>query len=150
MLDSVPTVFITGQVRTELLGTDGFQEADTFGITMPIVKHSVMIQDPRRSRARSTRRSTSPAPAARARCWSTSRRTSRGPTSTTSRSTDVHLPGYQPTTEGNQKQIRLAAKAMANARRPVIYAGGGVVNANASAELTELATVRPLPGHLHA
>ena len=52
---------------------------------------------------------------------------------------DVHLPGYQPTTEGNSKQIRLAAKALANARRPVLYVGGGVVNANASAELTELA-----------
>src|SRR5207249_4159811 len=47
MLDSVPTVFLTGQVRTELIGTDGFQEADTIGITMPIVKHSFMIQDPR-------------------------------------------------------------------------------------------------------
>jgi acetolactate synthase-1/2/3 large subunit len=58
---------------------------------------------------------------------------------------DVHLPGYQPTTEGNQKQIRLAAKALANARRPVIYAGGGVVAANASAELTELATVGRFP-----
>src|SRR5919197_4954875 len=46
MMDSVPTVFITGQVRTELLGTDGFQEADTIGITMPIVKHSYMIQHP--------------------------------------------------------------------------------------------------------
>ena len=52
---------------------------------------------------------------------------------------DVHLPGYQPTTEGNSKQIRLAAKALANARRPVLYAGGGVVNADASAELRELA-----------
>src|SRR3712207_7614426 len=46
-MDSVPTVFITGQVRTELIGTDGFQEADVTGITMPIVKHSLMIQDPR-------------------------------------------------------------------------------------------------------
>ena len=46
MMDSVPVVFITGQVRTELLGTDGFQEADTIGITMPIVKHSFMIQHP--------------------------------------------------------------------------------------------------------
>src|ERR1700753_1597932 len=46
MMDSVPVVFLTGQVRTELLGTDGFQEADTIGITMPIVKHSVMIQHP--------------------------------------------------------------------------------------------------------
>jgi acetolactate synthase I/II/III large subunit len=58
---------------------------------------------------------------------------------------DVHLPGYQPTVEGNQKQIRLAAKALANARRPVIYAGGGVVNANASAELRELCTSDRLP-----
>ena len=47
MMDSVPVVFITGQVRTELLGTDGFQEADTLGITIPIVKHSFMIQDPK-------------------------------------------------------------------------------------------------------
>src|ERR671917_1878926 len=47
MMDSVPTVFITGQVRTELIGTDGFQEADISGITMPIVKHSILIQDPR-------------------------------------------------------------------------------------------------------
>ena len=46
MMDSVPTVFITGQVRTDLLGTDGFQEADVTGITMPVVKHSLMIQDP--------------------------------------------------------------------------------------------------------
>ena len=46
MMDSVPVVFITGQVRTELLGTDGFQEADTIGITMPVVKHSFMIQHP--------------------------------------------------------------------------------------------------------
>ena len=46
MMDSVPTVFLTGQVRTDLLGTDGFQEADTIGITMPIVKHCFMIQHP--------------------------------------------------------------------------------------------------------
>src|SRR5437764_10732926 len=46
MMDSVPVVFVTGQVRTELLGTDGFQEADTIGITMPVVKHSFMIQNP--------------------------------------------------------------------------------------------------------
>jgi acetolactate synthase-1/2/3 large subunit len=57
----------------------------------------------------------------------------------------VRLPGYQPTTEGNQKQIRLAAKAIANARRPVMYGGGGVVNANAAAELTELVTCDRFP-----
>src|SRR6202022_3904798 len=59
--------------------------------------------------------------------------------------TDVHLPGYQPTTDGNQKQIRLAPKALANARRPVIYAGGGVINANAAAELTELCLADKFP-----
>ena len=58
---------------------------------------------------------------------------------------DVPLPGYQPTTEGNQKQIRQAANALANARRPVIYAGGGVINANAAAELVELATADRFP-----
>ena len=58
---------------------------------------------------------------------------------------DVHLPGYQPTVDGNSKQIRLAAKAMANARRPVLYAGGGVVNADASEELRELALDGNLP-----
>ena len=47
MMDSVPTVFITGQVRTDLIGTDGFQEADVTGITMPIVKHSFLVTDPR-------------------------------------------------------------------------------------------------------
>ena len=57
----------------------------------------------------------------------------------------VHLPGYQPTTEGNTKQIRLAAKALANSRRPVIYGGGGIVNANASKEFTELCLSDKLP-----
>ena len=47
MMDSVPTVFITGQVRTDLIGTDGFQEADVTGITLPIVKHSMLVTDPR-------------------------------------------------------------------------------------------------------
>jgi acetolactate synthase-1/2/3 large subunit len=59
--------------------------------------------------------------------------------------TDLHLPGYQPTIEGNTKQIRQAAKAMASARRPVIYAGGGVINANASKELFEFATSDRFP-----
>jgi acetolactate synthase I/II/III large subunit len=59
--------------------------------------------------------------------------------------TDVHLPGYQPTSEGNAKQIRQAAKALAAARRPVLYAGGGIVNADAAAELTELATSDRFP-----
>jgi acetolactate synthase I/II/III large subunit len=145
MMDSVPVVFITGQVRTDLLGTDGFQEADTIGITMPIVKHSIMIRHPLEI------------PRTLHEAFHIARSGRPGPVvvdipQDLSRAdipyepiTDLHLPGYQPTTDGNQKQIRLAAKALANARRPVIYAGGGVVSANASAELVELATVDRLP-----
>ncbi len=143
MMDSVPVVFLTGQVRTELLGTDGFQEADTIGITMPIVKHSVMIQHPLEL------------PRAIHEAFHIARSGRPGPVvvdipQDLSRAdipyepiTDVHLPGYQPTTDGNQKQIRLAAKALANARRPVIYAGGGTVGA--SDELVELAISDRLP-----
>jgi acetolactate synthase I/II/III large subunit len=145
MMDSVPVVFLTGQVRTDLLGTDGFQEADTIGITMPIVKHSFLIQHPLEL------------PRTIHEAFHIARTGRPGPVvvdipQDLSRADipyepvdDVHLPGYQPTTDGNQKQIRLAAKALANARRPVIYAGGGVVSANAGAELVELATVDRFP-----
>jgi acetolactate synthase I/II/III large subunit len=146
MLDSVPTVFITGQVRTELIGTDGFQECDTGGITMPIVKHSFMIQDPREipetiHQAFYLARSGRPGPV----LVDIPQDLSRADIEYEPASGDVHLPGYQPTLEGNQKQIRLAAKALANSRRPVIYAGGGVINANAAEELTELATADRFP-----
>src|SRR3984885_11390063 len=139
MMDSVPVVFITGQVRTELLGTDGFQEADTMGITLPIVKHSFMIQHPLEI------------PRAIHEAFHISRSGRPGPVlvdipQDLSRADiayepvlDVSLPGYQPTVEGNQKQIRQAANALASARRPVIYAGGGVINADAAAVLVELA-----------
>ena len=145
MMDSVPTVFITGQVRTDLLGTDGFQEADVTGITMPIVKHSLMIQEPREI------------PTAIHEAFHIARTGRPGPVlvdipQDLSRADipyepvdGIGLPGYQPTTEGNAKQIRLAAKALANSRRPVIYAGGGVVNADASRELIELVTSDRFP-----
>jgi acetolactate synthase-1/2/3 large subunit len=145
MMDSVPVVFITGQVRTELLGTDGFQEADTIGITMPVVKHSFMITRPEEI------------PRAIHEAFHIARSGRPGPVlvdipQDLSRAeidyepvTDIRLPGYQPRVEGNQKQIRQAAKALAAAQRPVIYAGGGVVNAEASAELTEFATSDRFP-----
>ncbi len=145
MMDSVPVVFLTGQIRTELLGTDGFQEADTIGITMPIVKHSFMIQHPLElprsiHEAFHIARTGRPGPVVVDIPQDLSR--ADIPYEPVS---DVHLPGYQPTTEGNQKQIRLAAKALANARRPVIYAGGGVVSSNSSAELIELVTADRFP-----
>ena len=145
MMDSVPVVFITGQVRTELLGTDGFQEADTIGITMPVVKHSFMIIDPQEI------------PRAIHEAFHIASSGRPGPVlvdipQDISRAEidyepvgDIRLPGYQPRIEGNQKQIRQAAKALASAQRPVIYAGGGVVNANASAELTAFATSDRFP-----
>jgi acetolactate synthase I/II/III large subunit len=145
MMDSVPLVAFTGQVRTELIGTDGFQEADTFGITMPIVKHSFVIQHP------------TEIPRVVHEAFHIARTGRPGPVlidipQDLSRAeidyepvTDVHLPGYQPTLDGNSKQIRLAAKALLNARRPVIYAGGGVVNADASEELTELVVTGKFP-----
>ncbi len=145
MMDSVPVVFITGQVRTELLGTDGFQEADTIGITMPVVKHSFMIQHPLEiprsiHEAFHIARTGRPGPVVVDIPQDLSR--ADIPYEPVS---DVRLPGYQPTIEGNQKQIRIAAKALANARRPVIYAGGGVTASNAAAELTELATADRFP-----
>jgi len=145
MMDSVPLVFITGQVRTDLLGTDGFQECDTIGITLPVVKHSFMIQDPAElprtiHEAFYLARSGRPGPVLVDIPVDLSKSDidyqPSGP---------ISLPGYQPTTEGNQKQIRLAAKALANARRPVIYAGGGIVNANASDELIAFARADRFP-----
>ena len=145
MMDSVPVVFITGQVQTHLLGTDGFQEADTIGITMPVVKHSFMIQHPLElprsiHEAFHIARTGRPGPVVVDIPQDLSR--AEIPYEPVD---DVHLPGYQPTTDGNQKQIRLAAKAMANSRRPVIYAGGGIIAANAAADLTELATSDRFP-----
>jgi acetolactate synthase-1/2/3 large subunit len=145
MMDSVPLVAFTGQVRTELIGTDGFQEADTFGITMPIVKHSFVIQHP------------TEIPRVVHEAFHIARTGRPGPVlidipQDLSRAeidyepvTDVHLPGYQPTLDGNSKQIRLAAKALLNARRPVIYAGGGVISADASDELTDLVKTGNFP-----
>ena len=106
MMDSVPTVFITGQVRTDLLGTDGFQEADVLGITMPAVKHSLMIQH------------SLEVPQAIHEAFYIARTGRPGPVlvdipQDLSRAeinyepvTDIRLPGHQPAVEGNQKQIR--------------------------------------------
>ncbi len=138
MMDSVPVVFFTGQVRTELLGTDGFQEADTIGITMPAVKHSFLITDPREiprviHEAFHIAGTGRPGPVV-----------VDLPMDLTKADIpyepvkDVHLPGYQPRTVGNAKQIRQAARALAAARRPVFYTGGGVISAGASDPLREL------------
>jgi acetolactate synthase-1/2/3 large subunit len=146
MMDSVPTVFVTGQVRTELIGTDGFQEADVTGITLPIVKHSFLVTDPRQIpqyiheafHIASTGR---PGPV----LLDIPQDLSRADIDYEPRTEPVDLAGYKPSTDGNIKQIRIAAKAIANARRPILYTGGGVVNGNASEELRELARGHGIP-----
>ncbi|MGA1213409.1 MAG: biosynthetic-type acetolactate synthase large subunit, partial [Solirubrobacterales bacterium] len=142
----IPTVFITGQVRSDLIGTDGFQEADIVGITLPIVKHSALVTEASQIpeyvhhafRIASTGR---PGPV----LVDIPSDLIREEISYTPPTEPVELPGYKPILEGNAKQIRLAAKALANARRPVIYTGGGVIHADASAELREFCMADEFP-----
>ncbi|HSI80853.1 MAG TPA: biosynthetic-type acetolactate synthase large subunit [Solirubrobacterales bacterium] len=146
MMDSVPTVFVTGQVRTELIGTDGFQEADVTGITMPVVKHSFLVTDPRQipryvHEAFHIAATGRPGPV----LVDIPQDLSRAEIDYEPPEGKPDLPGYKPPTEGNIKQIRLAAKALANARRPVIYGGGGIVNANAAEEFRELCASDRIP-----
>jgi acetolactate synthase I/II/III large subunit len=139
MLDSVPTVFVTGQVKTHLIGTDGFQEADILGSTLPFVKHSFQVTDARQIpeyvheafHVASTGR---PGPV----LIDVPSDLFSADIDYSARTEPVELAGYRPSTEGNIKQIRIAAKALASARRPILYTGGGVINANASEELREL------------
>ncbi len=146
MMDSVSTVFVTGQVRTELIGTDGFQEADVTGITLPVVKHSLLVQDPRQIpeyihaafHIASTGR---PGPV----LVDVPQDLSRVDIDYESATGPPDLPGYKPPLEGNIKQIRVAARALANAKRPVIYGGGGIVNANASEEFRAFCALDRFP-----
>ena len=119
VMDSVPTVFITGQVRTDLIGTDGFQEADVTGITMPIVKHSFLVTDPTQipeyvHKAFHIASTGRPGPV----LIDIPQDLSREEIEYEPITGTPKLPGYQPTTEGNIKQIRIAAKALANAQAP--------------------------------
>ncbi|HET7056869.1 MAG TPA: biosynthetic-type acetolactate synthase large subunit [Thermomicrobiales bacterium] len=145
-MDSVPTVFITGQVRTDLIGTDGFQEADVTGITLPIVKHSFLVTDAAQipdyiHKAFHIAKTGRPGPV----LVDIPQDLSKVEIDYEPIVSTPKLPGYQPNTEGNIKQIRIAAKALANSKRPVLYAGGGVINGGASEELRELAASDELP-----
>jgi acetolactate synthase I/II/III large subunit len=146
MLDSVPTVFITGQVKTHLIGTDGFQEADILGATLPFVKHSFQVTDARQipeyvHEAFHVAATGRPGPV----LIDVPSDLFSAEIDYQPRTAPVELAGYKPSTEGNIKQIRIAAKALANARRPILYTGGGVVLGNASEELRELAASDRFP-----
>jgi acetolactate synthase-1/2/3 large subunit len=141
-MDSIPMVAITGQVSTAAIGSDAFQECDTVGITRS-VDQAQRARDARRgpARWRSARRSTSPRPAARARCSSTCPRTSCrtrwSGTGRRRRGRDAaRLP---PDTKGHPRMIKEAAKLILAAERPVLYVGGGILKARAAEALRELA-----------
>ena len=144
-MDSIPLVVITGQVPYSVIGTDAFQECDTVGITMPITKHNWLITDaqdiPRVVREAFHVATTGrPGPVV-----------VDVPKDIAMQEMDwywpeaIDLPGYQPTTEGHPKQIKEAARLMGEAKRPIIYAGGGILKARAAAALRELAEMTGFP-----
>jgi len=136
--DSIPIVVFTGQVPTPLIGNDAFQEADIVGITRPCTKHNYLVKDVR-DLARVIReafflaRSGRPGPVL-----------VDLPKDVVAGKTDFKYPkniamkGYKPTTEAHMGQIKRAYTAIAKAKRPVIYAGGGVILSSAAKELKEL------------
>jgi acetolactate synthase-1/2/3 large subunit len=144
-MDSVPMVAITGQVPTPVVGNDAFQEADITGITMPITKHNYLVKDANEL-AETIREAFHIASTGRPgpvlvdipKDVQLQEITWRWPES-------IDLPGYKPTTKGNLKQVRSAAKLIMESKRPVLYVGGGVIKANASKELFKLATDGRLP-----
>ncbi|WP_328955058.1 acetolactate synthase large subunit [Kitasatospora purpeofusca] len=144
-MDSVPIVAITGQVTSKAIGTDAFQEADICGITMPITKHNYLVTDP------------AEIPRVIAEAFHIAATGRPGPvlvdiakdalqaTTTFRWPVETSLPGYRPVTKPHAKQIREAAKMLVTAKRPVLYVGGGVMKAGATAELRILAELTGAP-----
>ena len=145
LMDSVPVVAITGQVAGAAIGTDAFQEADIRGITMPVTKHNYLVTDP------------DDIPRVIAEAFHIAGTGRPGPVlvdvtkdaqqarTTFSWPPRIDLPGYHPVTKPHGKQIREAARLIREARRPVLYVGGGVIRARASEELTRLVEVTQIP-----
>jgi acetolactate synthase-1/2/3 large subunit len=144
-MDSVPMVAITGQVPTAVVGNDAFQEADITGITMPVTKHNELVLD------------TADIPRVIREAFHIASTGRPGPVlvdipkdvlierAEWNWPDDVDLAGYKPTLRGNPRQIREAVKMILEAKRPVLYVGGGVIKAEASDELFRLATTGQLP-----
>ncbi|HEY9243617.1 MAG TPA: acetolactate synthase large subunit [Streptosporangiaceae bacterium] len=144
-MDSVPVVAITGQVSSSLIGTDGFQEADISGITLPVTKHNFLV--------------TNPADIARtvAEAFHVASTGRPGPVlvdvakDALQATTEFRwpptfdLPGYHPVTRPHSRQVREAARLITQASRPVLYVGGGVLKAGASPALLELAELTGIP-----
>ncbi len=144
-MDSVPLVVVTGQVPRGVIGTDSFQESDIVGITMPVVKHSFLVQ------------STEELTTTFREAFHIAASGRPGPVlidipsdilseqMTFEYPDEVSLPSYRPTYRGNAKQIRAAVSRIKRAERPVLYVGGGVVSSDASDELVKLADALQIP-----
>ena len=144
-MDSVPIVAITGQVSSSAIGTDAFQEADIRGITMPITKHNYLVTD------------ADQIPRVIAEAFHIASTGRPGPVlvdiskdalqarTTFSWPPRIELPGYRPVTRPHSKQIREAARLIAEAERPVLYVGGGVIRARASEELRRFVELSQIP-----
>ncbi len=144
-MDSVPLVAITGQVFSTLMGTDAFQEADIVGITMPITKHSFLVKD------------AAEIPGALAAAFEIAGTGRPGPvlvdiTKDAQQNLapfiwppKYDLPGYRPVTKAHGKQIQAAAALLVDAKKPVLYVGGGVIRGKASAELKSFAEASGAP-----
>ncbi len=144
-MDSVPMVAITGQVPSAAIGTDAFQEADISGITIPITKHNYLVTDP------------ADIPHVLAEAFHIAGTGRPGPVlvdvakdalqaATSFEWTNkIDLPGYRPVTRPHNKQVREAARLLLESRRPVLYVGGGVIKARASAELRKLVDLTGAP-----
>ena len=144
-MDSVPMVAITGQVSSTLIGTDGFQEADISGISLPITKHNFLVtqaEDIARTIAEAFHLASTGRPGpvlvdiAKDALQATTEFTWPVP---------IDLPGYHPVTRPHSRQVREAARMITEARKPVLYVGGGVIKADASAELRRLAELTGAP-----
>jgi acetolactate synthase-1/2/3 large subunit len=145
MMDSIPIVALTGQVSTKLIGSDAFQEADTFGITRSCTKHNYLVKN------------VADLPAIIHEAFYIAASGRPGPVLVDvtkdvfqaqahySPVSSIHLPGYKVYTEGHTGQIRRAAQMMLEAQRPMIYAGGGVISSNASEQLQQLVELLDAP-----
>ncbi|HEY9742108.1 MAG TPA: biosynthetic-type acetolactate synthase large subunit [Coleofasciculaceae cyanobacterium] len=146
-MDSIPMVIITGQVPRPVIGSDGFQETDIYGITLPIVKHSYVVRDPRDmaqivAEAFHIASTGRPGPVL-----------IDIPKDVGLEEFDyipvepgtVKLTGYRPTIKGNPRQINQALNLIRWARRPLLYVGGGAIASGAYAELQKLAEIFQIP-----
>ncbi|WP_295688802.1 acetolactate synthase large subunit [uncultured Brevibacterium sp.] len=144
-MDSVPLLAITGQQSSKLLGTDAFQEADIVGMTMPITKHSFLVtraEDIPQALMSAHRIATTGRPGPVLVDITKDAQQAEAPFVWPE---EPYLPGYRPVLKPHAKQIREAAALIAQARRPVLYIGGGVIRSGAEEELLALAEATHIP-----